>query len=331
MGTPGRGPNSKGPGYQTRTRTFFMEALGLELLRFVVAGLLMGLVFALVALGLTVIFGVMDIVNFAHGEFLMVGMYVTLITAPLLGVDPLLTLPIAAFAGALLGVACYFGMVKYLLRGPMMAQLFGTFGLMLFLRNLALMFMGSEPRILHKGILVGQSWVIGGEVVLEATKLAAAVLSIASFGAMWWLVHRTKVGQALTATSLDKQGARYMGINAEIMNALAWAVGGASVGVAGGLLVNFWPVDPNVGLLFTMIAFATVALGGFGSIAGAFWAGILIGLIVNFAPLWDVMVRAADWAAGTEVSLHSFKYTFVYLIYFLIMVFRPQGLFGWKQ
>lgn len=309
-----------------------MEALGIEFIRFIVAGLLMGLVFALVALGLTVVFGVMDVVNFAHGEFLMVGMYVTLLTAPMMGVDPLVTLPLAGLSGAILGVLCYFGLIKYLLRGPVIAQLFGTFGLMLFLRNLALLFMGSEPRIVHEGVLVGKSWLIGtGGVVIEATKMSAAVLSILSFAVVWWLVNRTKVGKALTATSLDKLGARYMGISTEAMNALAWAIGGASVSLAGGLLVNFWPVDPNTGLLFTMIAFATVALGGFGSITGAFWAGILIGLIVNFAPLWDVLVRLAGWASGGELSIHSFKYTFVYLIYFLIMVFRPQGLFGWKQ
>lgn len=305
-----------------------METLLPELLRSLVSGLLMGMVFALVALGLTVIFGVMDIVNFAHGEFLMIGMYTTLVTAPFLGVDPTLTLPLAGAVGAALGLACYFGVVQFLLRGPMVAQLLGTFGLMLVLRNLALLFMGSEPRSVHKGWLVGQSWLVGPGVVLESTKLAAAVLSIVSFVAVWWLIRRTKTGMALTATSLDKEGARYVGISTERMNGLSWAIGGASVAIAGGLLVNFWPVDPNVGLLFTMIAFATVALGGFGSIRGAFLAGILIGLIVSLPTVWDAFIRFAGLG---DFSIHSFKYTFVYIIYFLIMVIRPQGLFGWKQ
>lgn len=211
-----------------------MEELGIQILKSAVSGLLMGLVFALVALGLTVIFGVMDIVNFAHGEFLMVGMYTTLLTSPLLGVDPVLTLPLAGLVGAALGVLCYFGLIRFLLRGPMIAQLFGTFGLMIFLRNLALLFMGSEPRIVHEGWLVGKSFLVGPGVVLESTKLAAAVLSLVSFAVVWWLINRTKVGRALTATSLDAEGARYMGISTEFMNALAWAVGGASVGVAGG-------------------------------------------------------------------------------------------------
>jgi branched-chain amino acid transport system permease protein len=307
-----------------------MEALLISALKSASAGLLMGLVFALVALGLTIIFGVMDVVNFAHGEFLMIGMYTTVITAPALGVDPLLTLPLAAAVGAALGIACYFGLIRYLLRGPMIAQLFGTFGLMMFLRNLALMVMGSEPRIIHEGVLVGKSFVIGPGVVLGATKLAAAVLSIAAFWAVWWLIERTKVGHALTATSLDKEAARYMGISTEAINALAWGMGGASAAVAGALLANFWPVDPNVGLLFTMIAFATVALGGFGSIKGALVAGVLIGIIVQMPPVWDALMRYVAWGPMEDVTIHSFKYTFVYLIYFLIMVFRPRGLFGWK-
>jgi branched-chain amino acid transport system permease protein len=305
-----------------------MDTLLAELLKSLVSGLLMGLVFACVALGLTIIFGVMDIVNFAHGEFLMLGMYVTLLTSPLLGVDPLFTLPLCGLVGAGLGLLCYHGFVRFLLRGPMVAQLLGTFGLMLVLRNLALMFMGSEPQLVQKGVLVGKSFLVGPGVVLEATKLAAAVLSIGSFIFVWWLIRRTKTGHALTATSLDREGARYMGISSERMNGLAWALGGASVSVAGGLLVNFWPVEPNVGLLFTMIAFATVALGGFGSIQGAFIAGIMIGLIVYVAPAWDAINQFMGVAG---FSLHSFKYTFVYLIYFLIMVLRPRGLFGWKQ
>ncbi len=306
-----------------------MESLLLEAMRSLVSGLLMGLVFALVALGLTIIFGVMDIVNFAHGEFLMIGMYTTVFMSPWLGIDPLFTLPICGLVGALLGVACYFGLITWLLRGPMIAQLFGTFGLMLVLRNLALMFAGSEPRILQQGVLVGKSFVLGGGVVIDLTKLTAAGLSILSFWLVWLLIERTKVGKALTATSLDKEGARYMGISTERMNALAWAVGGSSVAIAGGLLVNFWPVDPNVGLLFTMIAFATVALGGFGSIKGAMAAGVVIGLIVQMPPVWDALMRLVQWHDAP--AIHSFKYTFVYLIYFIIMVVRPQGLFGWKQ
>jgi len=301
------------------------------LLSALVSGLLLGLVLALVALGLTIIFGVMDIVNFAHGEFLMVGMYTGLLTAQGLGIDPLLTLPVAGAVGFLLGVVCYFGFIKFLLRGPMVAQLLGTFGLMLFLRNLALLIFGSEDRALHHGLLVGKSFDIGMGVIVSATKLAAAGLSVAAFVAVWLFMNRTRIGKALTATALNRSAARYMGIPTERMNALAWGAGGASVTIAGALIVNFWSVNPFIGLLFTMIAFAIVALGGFGSVPGAFFAGLVVGLIMEIPGFWDFFMFTfnADWMA--KVPMTSFKYMWVYLAYFVIMVVRPRGLFGWKH
>ncbi|MBW2095954.1 MAG: branched-chain amino acid ABC transporter permease [Deltaproteobacteria bacterium] len=296
-----------------------------------VAGLLIGMILALVALGLTIIFGVMNIVNFAHGEFLMIGMYTGLLTAQATGIDPLLTLPVAAVVGFLLGVICYYGFIKFLMRGPMVAQLLGTFGLMLFLRNLALLIFGSEDRAIHTGVLVGKSFDMGVGVIIPATKLAAAGLSVAAFLAVWLLMNRTKMGKALTATALNAQGARYMGIPTERMNALAWGIGGASVTIAGALLVNFWSVNPFVGLLFTMIAFAIVALGGFGSIPGAFFAGLVVGMITEIPGIWDFFSYTfnSDWML--DVPMTSFKYTGVYLAYFIIVVLRPRGLFGWKH
>jgi branched-chain amino acid transport system permease protein len=295
------------------------------------AGLLIGMVFGLVALGLTIIFGVMDIVNFAHGEFLMIGMYTGLLTAQSTGMDPLLTLPVAAAVGFLLGIICYFGFIKFLLRGPMVAQLLGTFGLMLFLRNLALLFIGSEDRALHHGILVGKSFDLGMGVILPATKLAGALLSVVSFLVVWLFINRTKLGKALTATALNAQAARYMGIPTERMNALAWGIGGGSVTIAGALLVNFWSVNPFMGLLFTMIAFAIVALGGFGSVPGAFFAGLVVGMITEIPGIWDFFTYTFNFEWMADVPMTSFKYMFVYLAYFMIMVVRPRGLFGWKH
>lgn len=289
------------------------------------------MVIALVALGLTIIFGVMDIVNFAHGEFLMLGMYTGLLTAQATGMDPLFTLPVAGAVGFVLGVLCYVGFVRYLLRGPTVAQLLGTFGLMLFLRNLGLLIFGSEDRALHHGILVGKSFDIGMGIILPATKVAAAFLSVAAFVAVWLLMTRSKIGKALRATALNASAARYMGIPTERMNALAWGIGGSSVTVAGALIVNFWSVNPFVGLLFTMIAFAVVALGGFGSVQGAFFAGLVVGIIMELPGIWDFFTYAfdSDWMAN--VPMTSLKYMWVYLAYFLIMVVRPRGLFGWKQ
>ena len=273
----------------------------------------MGMLFALVALGLAIIFGVMDIVNFAHGEFLMVGMYAAFLTATGLSVEPLLTLPVSAGICFILGIGSYYLLVRYLLKGPMLAQLLGTFGLMIFIRYLAMAIFGPDYKTLEQGLLIGKS-IKWGPVVISYSKLGTAVISVMAFGAVYWLINRTRLGMALKATALDVEAAGYMGIDTEKMRGLAWGLGGATVGIAGALLTNFYYVYPTVGLLFVMIAFATVALGGFGSIKGAFIAGLIIGLI------WDF--------GGTYVA-PQFKFALIYLTYFLVIILRPQGLFGW--
>jgi branched-chain amino acid transport system permease protein len=283
------------------------------LLPTIISGLLMGMLFALVALGLAIIFGVMNIVNFAHGEFLMVGMYTAFLTATIFSIEPLLTLPVAAMVGFLLGVASYYLLVRHLLKGPMLAQLLGTFGLMIFLRYLAMCIFGPDYKTLEHGLLIGKS-IKWGSVVLSYPRLGTAVLSVLAFGIIYWLMDYTRLGKALKATALDVEAASYMGIDTEKMRGLAWGLGGATVGIAGALLTNFYYVFPTIGMLFTMIAFATVALGGFGSIKGAFVAGLIIGLIMDLG--------------GTYIG-PQYKFALIYLTFFLVVVIRPKGLFGW--
>ena len=271
----------------------------------------MGLVFAFISLGLSLIFGVMNIVNFAHGEFLMVGMYVALLTSSYFHLDPLVSLPFAAAIGFLLGIISYRFLIRHILRGPMVAQLFGTFGLMLFLRYLFMFIFGPDVRSISHGILIGKTISIGW-VMLDASKVIAAGLCLLLFALVYWMINRTKLGRALRATSLDAEAARYMGIDTEKMNALAWGIGGATVGIAGVLLAHFYYITPTVGIVFIMIAFAIVAMGGFGSISGAFFAGLIIGLIQVI----------------TGQYLSELKFTFIYIAYFLAVVFRPRGLFG---
>jgi branched-chain amino acid transport system permease protein len=279
----------------------------------VVSGLLMGMLFALVALGLAIIFGVMNIVNFAHGEFLMIGMYAAFLTATGLSIDPLLTLPVSAGLCFVLGVCSYYALVKYLLKGPMLAQLLGTFGLMIFLRYLAMAIFGPDYKTVEHGVLIGKS-INWGPIVISYSKLGTAVISVLAFIIIFWIMNKTRLGMALKATALDVEAASYMGIDTEKMRGIAWGLGGASVGIAGALLMNFYYVFPTIGMLFVMIAFAVVALGGFGSIKGAFIAGLLMGLIIDLG--------------GTYVGPQH-KFALIYLTYFLVIVFRPQGLFGW--
>ncbi|MDD5007900.1 MAG: branched-chain amino acid ABC transporter permease, partial [Syntrophorhabdaceae bacterium] len=232
-------------------------------------------------------------------------------------------LPVSAIVGMLLGLASYYWFIKYLLRGPAIAQLFGTFGLMLFLQYFAMFLFSADYRMINKGLLVGKSLSVG-PFIFDWTKLAAGILSLISFAVVYYFLHKTKTGKALQATALNKEAASYMGIRTDRMNAIAWAIGGGTVGIAGGLLVNFYYAYPMVGILFVMIAFACVALGGFGSIKGVFFAGLLVGILEMIFPVFGQLI-------GSDFLGPHFKFTIVYLAYFIIVVVRPQGLFGWKN
>ncbi len=164
-------------------------------IQLIVYGVLMGLIFALIALGLSLIFGVMNIVNFAHGEFLMMGMYIAYLLSTFLPLDPLFSLPVAAGAGYLLGVLSYHVLIHRILRGPMVAQLFGTFGLMLFLRYLAMYIFTPDVRSVKQGVLVGKTLSLGW-INVDASKVFSAVVCLLAFAVIYWMIYRTNWGGA---------------------------------------------------------------------------------------------------------------------------------------
>jgi branched-chain amino acid transport system permease protein len=276
-----------------------------------VSGLLTGFVFALIAAGLTLIFGVMEIVNFAHGEFLMLSMYLSYFLHAGLGWDPIAALPINAVALFAFGVLVYYALIRRVLRAPMLAQIFATFGLGVFLQNLAQFLWRPDFRT------VGETWTSGrlalGGVFVSGPQLVAAAGAVTTTGALWWLLARTEIGRALLATAEDRQAASLMGIDPDRMFALSWGLGAACVGVAGALLSTFYYVFPQVGGIFALIAFVAVALGGFGSVVGAFFGGVLIGVVESLA---GVFVAPAV------------KNIFVFAIYLVVVLVRPRGLVG---
>ena len=271
----------------------------------------MGLVYALIAAGLSLIFGLMELVNFAHGEFLMVAMYVTFFAWSLAHLDPVVALPLAALALAGLGWAVYHGIIRWVLGGPMLAQVFATFGLAVLLRAGAQFVWGVDFRVVKDPWLAGR--VALGGVFVGLPQLAASALALAAFVALWWFLARTETGLALMATAQDRQAAALMGIDTQRMFALGWAIGGACVGVAGGLLAMFYYVFPEVGGVFALIAYVTVALGGFGNVPATLLAGVLVGLVEVFA--------------GLLIS-PAMKYAVVFLLYLAVVLWRPLGLFG---
>jgi branched-chain amino acid transport system permease protein len=275
------------------------------------SGLGMGCIFALIAIGLTLIYGVMGVVNFAHGEFLMISMYATWLAFAFWGVDPLVALPAIAALMFAAGVLVYYLLVRRVIGASMHAQIFATFGLMVFLQAGAQFVFGADYRAIDRSILGGVLHI--GGVTLPTAQLAAGIGALLATGALYLLVFRTHLGRQLRAVSQDRTAALTMGIDADRMNALAWGLGAACVGVAGALLSSFYYIFPRVGAVFVLVSYVAVALGGFGSVGGALVAGIAIGVL---------QVVSGFFIAST------LKFLPVYALYLGVVLLRPTGLLG---
>jgi branched-chain amino acid transport system permease protein len=281
------------------------------LLQGVISGLLMGFVYALIAAGLSLIFGLMEIVNFAHGEFLMLAMFSSFWAWSLWRLDPLVSLPLTAALLFLLGIATYHGLIRWVLGAPMLAQVFATFGLAIFLRAAAQALWGVDFHLVKDPLVQGR--VSLGGLFIGLPQLVASVGALCAFGFLNWFISRTETGLALQATSQDRQAASLMGIDTQRMFALGWGIGAACVGVAGALLTIFFYVFPDVGSTFALLAYVTVALGGFGNVPGTLVAGVVVGLV-------EVL--------GGLLIAPALKYVAVFVIYLAVVLWRPQGLFG---
>jgi branched-chain amino acid transport system permease protein len=282
-----------------------------QLMQQLVNSLLIGSVYALVAIGLTLIWGVMNIINFAHGDFLMVGMFVAFWFYTLFGVDPIFSIPICAAVLFLLGLVIYRYIVSKVMTGPILAQLVVTFGVSIFLANLAVMLWTPDFRLIDKPLLSG-TWTLGA-VQLSVPKFAASVGSVLVSAAVFLFLRKTKTGKAILAVEMNRESALLVGINTERINSLSFGLGSALVGIAGAFLSMYYYIYPQVGGLFGLISFCIVAFGGFGSIEGAFIAGILIGFVQTL---------------GGYFFDPAYKYAIVFMVYLITVWIRPQGLLG---
>lgn len=283
-----------------------------QLVQQIVNGLLIGFIYSLIAIGLTLIWGVMNIVNFAHGDFLMLGMFTSFWLYTLYGVDPLFSIPVCTVLLFILGLLIYRYIVSKVMKGPMLAQLVVTFGISIFLANLAVFLWTPDFRLIEKPLLHG-TWDIG-DIKLSVPKFVATIGSVIVSLFVFLFLRKTKTGKAILATEMDREAALLMGINTERINSISFALGSALVGIAGAFLSTYYYIYPQVGSTFGLIAFCVVALGGFGSIEGAFIAGIIVGL--------------AQTLGGFFID-PAYKYAIVFLIYLITVWIRPQGLLGW--
>jgi len=281
------------------------------LLPSVVNGLTLGAVYALVALGLTLIYGVLHIINFAHGSLLMAALYAAFFMKDALGVDPYLAIPVLVPAFFAAGYALQRFVIGRASHGKDQNVLLVTLGVAIVIENLALYFFRADTRTVETPITY-EMLDIGFALVPYPRAIGfAAALAVA--GVLWWLIERTDLGRAIRAVARERQGARLVGIDVDHIFAMSFGIGTAVLGAAACLLLPSFYVTPGVGNVFVLVAFTVVVLGGMGSFAGALVGGLAIGVTESLSGLF----------LGQE-----FGQLGIFLIFIALLMFRPTGLFG---
>jgi branched-chain amino acid transport system permease protein len=293
----------------------------MDIMQAVASGIVMGSIYGLTALGLTLIFGVMKVINFAHGSMLMVSMFMTYWLLKFTHMNPYLSLfvivPLMFFIG--------FYIQRFLIlpifraerevREPISVILV-TSGLWIFLDAMALLLFGAFYRTIKTSVS-GKTLIFGdGDLILIQARLYGFVITIIVALILWMFLKKTRTGRAIRAVGQDREAAQLMGIDSEFIYNFAFGLGIALVAVAGVVLVPFYYVHPTVGVVFDIRAFIIVVLGGLGSIPGA----LLGGLIIGFIEAVGAQYMTATWTEGL-----------IYLIFLVVLFLKPSGLFGQRQ
>lgn len=283
--------------------SIFLQAL--------ISGILIGGVYALIGIGLTIIFGVMRVINFAHGELLMLGMYATYYLFTLAHVDPFLsiiiTMPLMFLFGALLQKT----VINRVLNALPQNQILLTIGLGLIMSNTVMLAFTSDYKILST-TYSSSSMSVGG-ISISLPLMISFGITCAITVALYWFLLKTDTGQAIRATAQDREAARLMGINVKWMSILAFGLGSALAATAGALISPTYYIFPQVGSVFTLKAFVITVLGGMGSVIGATLGGVLIGI--------------AESVGGVYIG-SGWKEVIVFVLFLLVLLFKPSGLLG---
>ena len=272
-----------------------------------------GSTLALVAMGIALVWGVMGILSFTQGEFLMIAMFCSFYLNLYFGLDPIVSLPICMAIMFGIGFIVYKLIIARALRGPVLSQRLITFALSMVLVNLALLLFSGDFKTIPEVAISGS--IDLGFMVLSKQKIVPFVISVCVAGFMFLFLNKTRTGKAIRATSMNKTAAGLVGINPEKTYALAFGLSAAIAGAAGCALTYFYYIYPNVGANFQLFGFIAVVMGGFGSIPGAFFGGLIMGL--------------ADSFTGVYMNT-AFKYVGICVVFLLLVQFKPKGLFGGK-
>lgn len=280
-------------------------------MQLIINGLLLGGIYALIAIGLTLIFGVLEIINFAHGEFLMLSMYVSFWLFKLAGVDPYISLLVILPTFFFIGLAVQRIVIQPIINAPPLNQIFATVGLSIILQNVALFFWKADYRTVRTAYSTLCLKTSG--LMISFPRLVAFALALGIIAVLLTFLKRTYTGKAIRALAQQRRGAMLMGINTYRMYQIAFGIGIACVGAAGAMLIPIYYVFPTVGSLFVLIAFVVVILGGYNSLVGTLIGGLIIGVVEAFS--------------GFYLSPHL-KEAVYFVIFILILLARPTGLFG---
>ena len=281
------------------------------LLAATINGLLIGGIYTLVASGLTLIYGVLHIINFAHGSLLMLAMFGVYFLLTKLGVDPYLSLVVMVPAMFALGYLLYRGLIGKLAHGKDENILLITLGLSILIENLALMFFKGDTRTIS--VSYSDRMVELGPLLLSFPKIVSFVAAMVLCALLGLFIQRTDTGKAIRAVAKERMGARLVGIDVDRVFAISYGIGLATLGAAACLLMPIFYVSPTTGHVFVIVAFTVVVLGGMGSFFGAVVGGLIVGLTESFGGLF----------LGESLGQIGIS-----LIFILILLFRPQGLFG---
>lgn len=287
-----------------------MDALT-PFLQNVSGGLLIGGIYALIGVGLSLIFGVMRVINFAHGEFVILGMYVAIVLFNQLGLDPYVSLLIAGPAGFLVGVVLQRLLLARLVDIPGDSTLLVTLGLGLVISNILFLIFGAEPRSIY--VPYATKTVMLSGIRLPVAQLIAGGVTLLIITALWLLLTRTEVGRAVRATAQNRLGAELVGINTPRIHALVFGLGMAMAMAAGVILAPLLFAIPTGGAAYTLKAFVVTVLGGLGSVPGAIGGGLLLGLV-------EFM--------GASYLSSSYRDAYGLFAFLLVLLLRPEGLFG---
>lgn len=285
-----------------------MEVVFLQTL---ITGLLLGGVYAAYSAGFSLVFGVMGVVNLAHGELIMLGAFTSYWMFQIWHVDPYLSAPVSAGLLFVFGYVIQRAVINRVIELPHIMSYILTFGIHLVVANLALQFWTHDFRSITTSYSGANLAVLG--VNIPYLRLAAFCLGLLVIAFLWVFLNKTETGRAIRATAMDKEVARMMGVNIKEVYAITFGLGAAVTGLAGSAISPFVIIFPEMGLEYTIVAFCVVVLGGMGYMPGALWGGFILGVAQAFA--------ATYLSAGVSVAT-------TFLILFFMLVFRPAGIVG---